>query len=117
MTKTILAVVAAGALSSGCIGGCGETYSVGERSGTVWKFSHKGLAWKSWEGELNLGGAAVAEGGVMVPNVWRFSTRNPAVAKQLEAAQTSGKRVTVSYRQWFVKPWAISTSYELTGVR
>jgi hypothetical protein len=33
---------------------CSENYSNGERIGLITQFSHKGLFWKSWEGQLNL---------------------------------------------------------------
>jgi hypothetical protein len=42
--------------------GCSHNYSDGYRVGYVRKFSRKGLIWKSWEGELLLGGV-VSTGG------------------------------------------------------
>lgn len=36
--------------------GWGVNYSEGQRTGDVYKFSKKGLIYKSWEGEMYLGG-------------------------------------------------------------
>ena len=33
---------------------CSNSYSSGNRIGTITKFSNKGLIWKSWEGELKV---------------------------------------------------------------
>ena len=35
--------------------GCGN-YSNGNRVGNITKFSEKGIIWKTWEGQLHLGG-------------------------------------------------------------
>lgn len=103
-------------IGSCALNGCGRNYSTGERSGVVWKFSNKGLIWKSWEGEMNLGGMSVGEGGVVVPNRWSFSCLDEAVAKTIADAQRSGKRVTLHYRQWFMGPIKIETGYEIESV-
>jgi len=50
---------------------CGRGYSEGERSGVIFKFSSKGLIWKSWEGEMNLGGMRGA-----VTNTWKFTLKD-----------------------------------------
>lgn len=36
------------------LAGCSRNYSEGERMGIITKFSHKGLIWKSWEGDLKV---------------------------------------------------------------
>lgn len=117
MKRLIVILAVLGGFGSGCIGGCGQDYSNGERTGVVWKFSKKGILWKSWEGELNLGGASLGEGGVVVPNQWGFSTRDDAVAEKIQGVQRSGQRVTLVYRQWWASPWAINTNYEITEVK
>ena len=47
---------------------CSKDYSEGWRTGTVSKFSEKGIIFKTWEGELHLGGISGGEA-----NVWQFS--------------------------------------------
>jgi hypothetical protein len=67
-------------------------YSEGERAGYVQKFSRKGWLCKTWEGELamvNLPGA--------MPEIFRFSVRDDAVAARLN--ETMGRRVRLHYEQ------------------
>lgn len=67
-------------------------YSEGERAGYLQKFSSKGWICKTWEGELamvNLPGA--------MPEIFRFSVRDDAVAARLQEA--SGQRVRLHYEQ------------------
>ena len=87
-------------------------YSEGERAGYVQKFSRKGWVCKTWEGELamvNLPGA--------MPELFRFSVRDEAVARQLNA--NMGKRVTLHYAQHVGLPTTCfgETQYFVTGVR
>ena len=96
--------------------GCMPTYSSGERTGVIVKLSEKGLMFKSWEGQMNLGSASVDGGGMMVPTVWEFSSLDDAMAAQINEAARNGKRVTLKYRQWLMPPWTISSSYEIESV-
>lgn len=96
----------------GCVMIGGITYSEGERTGVVTKFSHKGFP-KTWEGELNMGGWD--QGGK--PQAWAFSCCDPAVVDKLQAAERSGHRVTLVYRQQLRKqPWKGETDYFVTNV-
>lgn len=68
------------------------TYSKGERAGYIQKISQKGWVCKTWEGELamaNLPGA--------MPEIFKFSVRDDAVAKQL--MQNAGQRVGITYEE------------------
>jgi hypothetical protein len=97
-----------------------DCYSEGVRSGTVQKFSSKGLINKSWEGEMVQEGVRVkAKGqGAGVTNIWKFSVLKPEVAKKLNDAIFNGGEVTVKYCQSaFVNPLAQDTPYEVTDVR
>ena len=67
-------------------------YSSGERAGYVQKISNKGWICKTWEGEL----AMSAQPGA-APQIFPFSVRDEAVAKQLLKA--AGLKVTISYEQ------------------
>jgi len=88
------------------------TYSDGERAGYVQKFSRKGWLCKSWEGELamvNIPGTA--------PEIFRFSVRDDAVARQIEGAM--GSRVSLSYKQHKGVPTSCfgETEYFVSNVR
>lgn len=89
------------------------TYSEGERTGAITKFSHKGLAIKTWEGELNVGG--IEQGGVAA--VWSFSVDEPEVVKKVQDAQRKGGRWTLKYRQQLmVQSWRGATDYFVVDV-
>lgn len=98
--------------------GVSTEYSEGERTGVLVKLSKKGFIWKTWEGEMNLGGMSVDGGGVAVPNIWRFSVADDAVAKQGMALATGAERVTVIYKEvWKAAFWQGETDYLATGFR
>ncbi len=68
------------------------SYSEGERAGFLQQFSKRGWVCKTWEGEILLTSMPGA-----IPEKFRFSVRDDAVASQLSAAM--GKRVTLTYDQ------------------
>lgn len=68
------------------------SYSEGERAGILQKFSRKGWVCKTFEGEL----AMTTVPGV-APVLWKFSVRDDAVARRVEAAV--GKSVTIHYSE------------------
>jgi hypothetical protein len=86
-------------------------YSTGDRAGFVQKFSKRGWVCKTWEGELamaNLPGA--------MPEVFRFSVRDEAVAAQVN--QQIGERVALTYEQQVGLPSCFGeTEYFVVKVR
>jgi hypothetical protein len=109
----IFVVVIGGVVIGGCgaiMGGCG-TYSEGNRAGIVNKVSRKGVIFKSTEGELTMFGVRGIEA-----TVFKFSVDDPTVAKQVEAALDSGKRVKLHYRQKFIKGFQNDSDYIATKV-
>jgi len=100
-----------------CVKGClsigSITYSDGERTGTITKFSHKGLIVKTWEGELNMGGLEV--GGKST--TWTFSVDDQAIVEKIQKSQRIGGYWTLKYRQQlFQQSWKGSTEYFITDV-
>jgi len=87
-------------------------YSTGQRSGYIQKISQKGWLCKTWEGEL----AMTTVPGV-APQLFEFSVRDDAVARQIE--QVGGQRVTLTYQQHKGVPTSCfgETEYFVTGVR
>ncbi len=73
------------------------TYSDGNRAGRLIKFSHKGYVFKTYEGELNLGGINTTNGGVMINNMWQFSVGDKSVADSL--SKLEGRDVTLHYKE------------------
>lgn len=68
------------------------SYSQGDRVGYLQKFSRKGWLCKTWEGEL----AMVSIPGT-TPEIFPFTVRDGAVARQLEGLL--GERVSVTYEE------------------
>jgi hypothetical protein len=68
------------------------SYSEGERSGTLQKFSRKGWLCKTYEGEL----AQYVVGGV-APQIWYFTVRDEALVRQMSDAV--GQNVQVHYSE------------------
>jgi hypothetical protein len=92
------------------IGACNLTYSKGQRAGLLNKVSYKGVVWKTYEGELNMGSFDTDEVSGVIGNTWKFSVWKDAVYEQLQDYQ--GQQVKLFYRQKFkVMPWQGKTDY------
>jgi hypothetical protein len=92
-------------------------YSEGDRAGVVSKLSRKGYIIKTMEGELNVG--AQGQVGNMSNNLWAFTVDggNDKLAKDIEDAMTSGKRVKLHYEQRYLKFfWMGDTDYFITSI-
>lgn len=76
---------------------CGLTYSEGTRSGILTKVSKKGYVFKTYEGELIIGGLNEGDGAIMPATVFKFSILDQKVYQQLEADQ--GRKVIVYYKE------------------
>lgn len=105
---------------AGCIGGCasgGIQFSEGHREGTVQKFFHKGLFWKTWEGELALRGWQFKGGdNSTMTNVFEFSVANEEIARQIDALHAD-EEVRLHYRQYMCPPpWKGATGYFIVRV-
>lgn len=86
------------------------SYSEGTRAGVLIKVSRKGVIWKTYEGQLNLGGFSVDEQSGLEGNIWSFSVPKGEVYRQLE--NNEGQRVKLRYRQVYnPMPWQGKTDY------
>jgi len=72
------------------------SYSDGERSGNLQKFSKKGLIYKTHEGELAMDGIKISKNGKN-GSVFEFSVMDESIAKQLDTLV--GKDITIKYEQ------------------
>jgi hypothetical protein len=112
----ILFVTAAGPV--GILVGIPIEYSSGERTGVVVKLSQKGYIWKTWEGEMNLGGMSADAGGVAVPKIWKFSVVDSSIVTQLQEKATKGLRTTIVYKELVKTSFSQGeTDYLATGVK
>ncbi len=76
---------------------CGLTYSEGTRSGVLTKVSKKGYLFKTYEGEMNVGGFSGGDGTIMPATIFKFSIPDRGVYNQLDSAQ--GNKVVLHYKQ------------------
>lgn len=73
------------------------SYSEGSRAGYIQKFSQKGWACKTYEGEL----AMTTVPGV-APVLWSFTVRDERIATELD--KVLGKRVILHYKEYRYLP-------------
>src|SRR4051812_20634983 len=94
---------------------CGLSYSDGTRSGILTKVSRKGFVFKTYEGEMNVGGLNQGDGTIMPATIFKFSVTDKKVYDQLEAEQ--GRKVVLHYKQ-VIKNffWQGDTDYFVYGV-
>lgn len=103
--------------------GWAPEYSYGERTGDIYKFSKKGLIYKSWEGVMYLGGMASNGGGSLQMEKFYFSIpesqekeKQEIINSILECSRNRNKKCTIKYQQWLKWPIYQSSSYTVTGV-
>jgi len=106
-------------------------YSSGTRTGQLVKFSQKGLLWKTWEGEMVLGGLKKKPiynegkyvGQTSVANTFEFSldregntNKNQELLKILQNAE--GSIIEVKYSEEFIiAPWRADTNYIIVSAK
>jgi hypothetical protein len=78
---------------------CGITYSSGTRTGVVIKLSQKGVLFKTYEGELNLGGISEGDGTIMPTRLWNFSIEKHNKSVYDSITQFQGKHVRLYYKE------------------
>lgn len=104
------------------VGACVCDHSDGERVGVPYKLSLKGLAVKTWEGEMNLGGMREKRDGEgnkqLIPNTFAFTVRpeNVAARQQLQRAMEDGAAVRIQYHQVVGLTCASDSNYFVESV-
>ncbi len=96
-----------------------SSYSNGYRAGEIIKFSRKGYVFKTFEGEMNLGGFTDSDQGEITPTIWAFSVYrgNKEVKGQLVKAMEDGKRVRLYYNERYTRLfWYGDTAYFIDKV-
>lgn len=86
------------------------TYSEGSRAGTLMKFSKRGFVFKTYEGELNMGGVGNIPNTAQNNMIWNFSVKDKAFADTLHNYE--GKKVILFYEEKMkALPWQGETNY------
>jgi hypothetical protein len=115
--KRILIITGIILLLVGSIGGSIAvfgTYSDGYRAGKLVKFSKKGVVFKTYEGQLNVGGFAKDSDGDISPNVWSFSVYrgDDAIVQAIDRAMDEGQDVKLHYKEKFYQfDWRGDSKY------
>ena len=92
-----------------------NTYSEGNRSGILQKFSKKGNVFKTYEGELIMSSIASTNNTTIASEKFYFSVKDDSIAKVL--FDLEGKRVTIHYIQKRGHlPWNGETNYIITRI-
>jgi hypothetical protein len=73
------------------------TYSEGYRAGLLQKFSHKGVIFKTYEGEIILSSVSSNRDVALASEKFLFTVTNKALMRQFDTLQ--GQPVIVHYRQ------------------
>ena len=96
---------------------CGMSYSSGTRTGIVIKLSRKGYIFKTYEGELNLGGISEGDGTIMPTRIWKFSVNRNNDSIYDVITKTEGKHVRLYYKE-VIKNffWQAETPYLIEKV-
>jgi len=91
------------------------TYSEGTRAGNLIKISKKGMLFKTYEGQLKLGGIDLSNPGEGLSDTWSFSVTDEAIVKQLEKLQ--GQKVVLRYKEInHSMPWQGDTNYFIVSI-
>lgn len=125
LIELLVVVAIAGILLTMVVGGlrgCG-TYSEGSRVGNITKFSLKGVQFKTWEGELLMGGmrnTPTSEGGTrLTANVWEFTVAEDRkdLIDAIQNAMDYNKTVRVAYEEKGISsPFSGNTRYRVKAV-
>ena len=89
-------------------------FSKGARVGNIIKISKKGIVFKTFEGQLNLGANTVNMDSGTADSTWEFSVpkSNKEVLEAIDQSIIDGKRVKLYYKEKYVKlPWRGDTQY------
>lgn len=90
------------------------SYSSGSRVGKIVKFSKKGVVFKTYEGQMNVGGFAKDDDGDISPNVWSFSVYrdDEDIREAIDDAMDKGVEVKLHYKEKFYQfDWRGDSKY------
>ena len=93
-------------------------FSVGSRAGELIKISEKGVVFKTYEGQISLGGLTMSGDGndTNIGNVWEFSVTDKAIFEKMDKLR--GKKVILTYKEKYkALPWRGDTKYLVTEVQ
>jgi len=92
------------------------TYSDGNRTGLLQKFSHKGNVFKTYEGELVMSSIIANGASPIASEKFYFSVADPTLGEKMKNYE--GKKVVLVYKQKNgTLPWRGDSQYIVDSVR
>jgi len=97
-------------------------YSEGTRTGDIYKFSQKGWIYKSWEGEMYLGGIHNNGNNNLELDKFYFSIPESETRQKQELIDklndcVDNRRICrIQYTEWAAHPITVSSGYIVTNV-
>ena len=92
-----------------------NTYSEGNRSGILQKFSKKGNIFKTYEGELIMSSISSTNNATLASEKFFFSVKDEGIAQKLFGFE--GKKVSLHYQQKRGHlPWSGETDYFVDAI-
>lgn len=103
--------------------GLAPNYSDGERTGEIYKFSKKGLFWKSWEGAMYLGAVSSGGDGLGLDKFYfsipvRQEGEKRELIEKINTCARERKICTIQYNKWFIsRIFEQGSGYTVSGVK
>lgn len=92
-------------------------YSEGSRSGRLIKISKKGVLFKTWEGQLDVGGISGGGPTGEITSLWEFTVPGDAAEVLEKLDRNAGRKVKIYYEEkYFQFFWRGDTKYFATRV-
>ena len=79
------------------------SYSSGYRAGKIMKLSNKGVLFKTYEGQLDIGGLESSGSDGAATTVWAFSVKDHNVVENINNAVDNNWRVKLYYKEKYYK--------------
>ena len=79
------------------------SYSSGYRAGRIMKLLNKGFVFKTYEGQLDIGGLENVGTDGAATTVWSFSVKDNEVVENINNAVDEGATVKLHYREKYYK--------------
>ena len=111
---TIILFIAVSPVLIPLTGGLGKNYGITNQIGYLTNFSERGVIWKTYEGELQIGASEQAT----TENIFQFSVTDPKIIEKLKSYLGRKVCLHLKCREWLCMPYSKgSTDREVIGVK
>ena len=89
-----------------------EDYGQGQRQGYLTKISYKGIVYKTWESQIQVGTGNLAA----LESPFEFSVTDTSLVRKIK--ENINKKVIIYYREWLIQPFRYGgTSYNVYDIK